>query len=54
MDGLGWVYTGRCDEGALAAMAAGHLLEAAGKFGLPLLQAAARRQMLASLDAETV
>jgi len=50
---LRWIYTGQCEGGALAAMA-DHLYEAAGKFGLPLLQAAAQRQMLASLDAAKV
>ena len=50
---LRFAYTGCCEDGALAAMA-DHLFEAAGKFGLPLLQAAARRQMLSSLDAAKV
>ena len=50
---LRWAYAGQCAEGALGAMA-DHLFEAAGKFGLPALQAAAAQQMLAALAAENV
>ena len=45
---LRWIYTGQCEGGALAAMA-DHLFEAGGKFGVPALQAAAQRQMIADL-----
>lgn len=50
---LRFAYTGCCEDGALAAMA-DHLFEAAGKFGLPTLQAAARQQMVSALDAAKV
>ena len=50
---LRWAYAGQCAEGALGAMA-DHLFEAAGKYALPALQAAAAQQMLAALAAENV
>ena len=48
---LRWLYTGRCEEGAIDAMA-DHLFMAAAKFGVADLQALASRTMLAALDAE--
>jgi len=48
---LRWLYTGRCEEGAVDAMA-DHLFEAAAKFGVADLQALASRTMLAALNAE--
>ena len=50
---LRWAYAGQCAEGALGAMA-DHLFEAAGKYALPALQAAAAQQMIAALAAENV
>ena len=48
---LRWVYTGRCEEGAIDAMA-DHLFEAAAKYSIADLQALASRTMVAALDAE--